>query len=214
LRLDLPGPAHASFEMAASGRHSASVRSESAASVNPPCRNKVKVSSSRGPSVRLFSRNAIDWTARLSAIAAAARRIKAKSFTIDGEAVVLGPDGLSLFDDPRRRNAAHIIYAFDLIEHDDADLRNLPFLDRKAALHSYCARPMLAFCSMSTSPKVALSSSRTRAGLAPRASSRRGSIAPIDPAPLVSGPKSAIRPASPCRRSGARCRTDKPEVRR
>jgi hypothetical protein len=186
LRLDLPGP------MAASGRHSASVRSASAASVNPPCLNKVKVSSSRGPSVRLFSRNA----------------------TIDGEAVVLGPDGLSLFDDPRRRNAAHIIYAFDLTEHDDADLRNLPFLDRKAALHSYCARPMLAFCSMSTSPKVALSSSRTRAGLAPRASSRRGSIAPIDPAPLVSGPKSAIRPASPCSRSGARCRTDKPEVRR
>jgi hypothetical protein len=34
-------------------------------------------------SVRLYSRNAIDWTARLPAIAAAARRIKAKkAFTI------------------------------------------------------------------------------------------------------------------------------------
>jgi ATP-dependent DNA ligase len=40
-----------------------------------------------GPTVRLYSRNANDWTARLSAIATAARRIKAKSFTIDGEAV-------------------------------------------------------------------------------------------------------------------------------
>jgi ATP-dependent DNA ligase len=36
-----------------------------------------------------------DWTARLAGIAAAAELIKAKSFTIDGEAVVLGPDGLS-----------------------------------------------------------------------------------------------------------------------
>jgi ATP-dependent DNA ligase len=42
-----------------------------------------------GPTVRLYTRNAYDWTARLPAIAATAQRIKAKSFTIDGEAVVL-----------------------------------------------------------------------------------------------------------------------------
>jgi len=45
--------------------------------------------------VRIYSRNAYDWTARLLTIASAAECIKAKSFTIDGEAVVLGPDGLS-----------------------------------------------------------------------------------------------------------------------
>ncbi len=39
-----------------------------------------------GPTVRLYTRNAYDWTARLSVIAAAAARMKAKSFTIDGEA--------------------------------------------------------------------------------------------------------------------------------
>jgi hypothetical protein len=85
---------------------------------------------------RLYSRNAYDWTARLSAIAAAAEQIKAKSFTIDGEAVVLGPDGLSRFEELQRRTAAHaaVLYAFDLIEHDGEDLRGLPFLDRKAAL--------------------------------------------------------------------------------
>jgi bifunctional non-homologous end joining protein LigD len=35
-----------------------------------------------------------------------------------------------------RREGARtaILYAFDLIEHDGEDLRNLPFLDRKAAL--------------------------------------------------------------------------------
>jgi bifunctional non-homologous end joining protein LigD len=89
-----------------------------------------------GPAVRLYSRNACDWTARLSAIAAAAERIKAKSFTIDGEAVVVGPDGLSLFDELRRREAARtaILYAFDLIEHDGEDLRARPFLEPKSAL--------------------------------------------------------------------------------
>jgi bifunctional non-homologous end joining protein LigD len=59
-----------------------------------------------GPSVRLYSRNAYDWIVRLAAIAAAAEQIKAKSFTIDGEAVVLGPDGLSRFEELSRREAA------------------------------------------------------------------------------------------------------------
>jgi ATP-dependent DNA ligase len=46
------------------------------------------------PTVRLYSRNAYDWIIRLPAIAAAAELIEATSFTIDGEAVVLGPDGV------------------------------------------------------------------------------------------------------------------------
>jgi hypothetical protein len=85
---------------------------------------------------RIVSRNAYDWTARLAAIAAAAEQIKAKTFTIDGKAVVLGPDGLSRFEGLSRRKAADtaIRYAFDLIEHDGEDMRNRPFLDRKAAL--------------------------------------------------------------------------------
>jgi ATP-dependent DNA ligase len=60
--------------------------------------------------VRLYSRNAYDWTARLAAIAAAAELIKAKSCTIDGEAVVLGPDGLSRFEErmPPRLCAGHL----------------------------------------------------------------------------------------------------------
>jgi bifunctional non-homologous end joining protein LigD len=89
-----------------------------------------------GPTVRLYTRNAYDWTVRLPTIAVAVGRIKAKSFTIDGEVVVLGPDGLSRFNDLRRREGAHsaMLYAFDLIEHDGQDRRDLPFLDRKAAL--------------------------------------------------------------------------------
>jgi ATP-dependent DNA ligase len=95
-----------------------------------------------GPTVRLYSRNAYDWTVRLAAIATAAKRIKARSFTIDGEAVVLGPDGLSLFDELRRREAADtaILYAFDLIEHDGGRLR----------WRACCATPRPASCSMTT----------------------------------------------------------------
>jgi bifunctional non-homologous end joining protein LigD len=50
--------------------------------------------------------------------------------------VVLGPDGLSRFDDLRRRETAHspMLYAFDLIEHDGQDLRDLLLLDCKAAM--------------------------------------------------------------------------------
>jgi bifunctional non-homologous end joining protein LigD len=89
-----------------------------------------------GPLVRLFRANAFHWTVRLAAIATVAERIRAKSFTIDREAVVLGPDGLSRFEELRRREAARtaILYAFELIEHDGEDLRNLPFLDEKSAL--------------------------------------------------------------------------------
>ena len=49
---------------------------------------------------------------------------------------MLGPDGLSRFEELSRREAAGtaILYAFDLIEHDGEDMRNRPFLERKAAL--------------------------------------------------------------------------------
>jgi bifunctional non-homologous end joining protein LigD len=48
----------------------------------------------------------------------------------------LGPGGLSRFEDLRRRDAAQtaILSAFAVVELDRADLRDLPFLDRKVAL--------------------------------------------------------------------------------
>jgi ATP-dependent DNA ligase len=54
--------------------------------------------------VRLWTRNAIDYTNRMPAIAAAASCLKAETFTIDGEAVVMGPDG-SRFNELRRRDS-------------------------------------------------------------------------------------------------------------
>jgi len=86
-----------------------------------------------GETVRIYSRRGNDWTARLPTIASAAARIKGKSFTLDGETVVIGADGLSRFDELRRAEGARVafLYAFDFLEHDGDDL---PLLARRKAL--------------------------------------------------------------------------------
>ena len=144
---------------------------------------------------------------RLPAFAAAAQRIKAKSLMIDGEAVVVGPDGLSRFEELRRREAAHkaILYAFDLIEHDGEDLRDRPFLDRKTALvrllRDTDAGIVLNEHIGGDGPTVFAHA----AGLVPRASFQRGSMEPIDPVRARTGSRFVIPPASP--RSGSAARS-------
>jgi bifunctional non-homologous end joining protein LigD len=48
--------------------------------------------------VRLFTRNGHDWTDRYPLIVEAALRNRSTSFVIDGEAVLVGVDGVSDFD--------------------------------------------------------------------------------------------------------------------
>lgn len=50
-----------------------------------------------GDRVRLFTRNGHDWSDRYPWIVYAARRLRQGQFVIDGEAVVLGVDGISDF---------------------------------------------------------------------------------------------------------------------
>ena len=50
-----------------------------------------------GDRVRLFTRNGHDWSDRYPWIVDAARRLRQRQFVIDGEAVVLGVDGISDF---------------------------------------------------------------------------------------------------------------------
>jgi ATP-dependent DNA ligase len=68
-----------------------------------------------GKAVRLFTRRGHDWTERYPAIAAAAGKLRAKSFTMDGETVVVGADGVAVFDALHRRHKATeaMLYAFD-----------------------------------------------------------------------------------------------------
>jgi bifunctional non-homologous end joining protein LigD len=95
-----------------------------------------------GPAVRLFTRRGYDWTNRYPAIAGAAAKLRAKSFTLDGEAVVVGHDGVAVFDALHRRHKASeaLLYAFDLLEHDGEDLRPRPLGERKAKLARLLAR--------------------------------------------------------------------------
>jgi len=86
--------------------------------------------------VRVWSRNAVDFTIRFPAVATTAAGLKANSFTFDGEGVVAGPDGVAVFKGLRHRrsSAAAFLCAFDLLELNGEDLRGRPLLDRKAAL--------------------------------------------------------------------------------
>jgi ATP dependent DNA ligase domain len=56
-----------------------------------------------GEAVRLFTRRGYDWRERYPAIANAAAKLKARSFTLDGEAVVCCADGVAVFDALHRR---------------------------------------------------------------------------------------------------------------
>jgi len=59
-----------------------------------------------GPVVRLFTRRGYDWTVRFPGVARAASKLYARSFTLDGEAVVCGPDGVANFDALHRRSGS------------------------------------------------------------------------------------------------------------
>jgi bifunctional non-homologous end joining protein LigD len=51
-----------------------------------------------GKRVRLFTRNGHDWSGRFPLITEAALRNRNSSFVLDGEAVLLGVDGISDFN--------------------------------------------------------------------------------------------------------------------
>ena len=89
-----------------------------------------------GDVVRLFTRNGYDWSTRYPTIASTAAKLRARSFTLDGEAVVCGPDGIAVFDALHRHGTVSeaMLYAFDLLELNGEDLRGLPLGDRKKRL--------------------------------------------------------------------------------
>src|SRR5215211_758913 len=95
-----------------------------------------------GGRVRLFTRNGHDWSDRFPLIVEAALKNKQQRFVIDGEAVLLGEDGVSDFNGlhSRRHNDQVKLYAFDVLALDGDDLRSLPLHLRKIKLASLLAR--------------------------------------------------------------------------
>src|SRR3954464_8112550 len=77
-----------------------------------------------GNRVRLLTRRGYDWSDRYPLITQAA--LSKTSFIMDGEAVVIGPDGISDFDGlhSRRCNAEVRLYAFDLLINEGIDMRD------------------------------------------------------------------------------------------
>ena len=86
--------------------------------------------------VRCFTRNGNDWTDRFPAIVETATQLRATSFLIEGEAVNIGDDGTPDFRALRSQHRDHeaVLVAFDLIERDGEDLRDLPLIERKRRL--------------------------------------------------------------------------------
>ncbi len=92
-----------------------------------------------GPEVLLKSRNNIDWTKELKAIAEAVKQIPCINTVVDGEVVLLDEDGKSNFQLLQNaikgeQKAPFIYYLFDLLYIERFDIRDLPLLKRKAIL--------------------------------------------------------------------------------
>jgi bifunctional non-homologous end joining protein LigD len=89
-----------------------------------------------GKQVRLFSKGGHDLTKRYPWIVETALKIRKTQFIIDGEAVVLGVDGISDFNalHSRQHDEEVQLYSFDLIEYNGDDIRGLPLHMRKANL--------------------------------------------------------------------------------
>lgn len=93
--------------------------------------------SARG--VQMLTRSGLDWTYRVPAVAEAVAQIAPEAATLDGEVVVLAPDGNTNFAELQasfQNNEKHPLtyFAFDLLHLEGRNTRNLPLRERKALL--------------------------------------------------------------------------------
>jgi len=97
-----------------------------------------------GQRVRLFTRNGHDWSGRFPLITEAALRHRCSSFVVDGEAVLIGVDGISDFNGlhSRKQDDEVQFYAFDILVDNGEDLRKLPLHLRKNNLARLLTRPV------------------------------------------------------------------------
>jgi bifunctional non-homologous end joining protein LigD len=89
--------------------------------------------------VSIYTRRGHNWADRMPSIARALSALKVRSAAIDGEAIVIGEDGLSdffaLHAALARRNAPRaMLVAFDLLHLDGEDMRGRELEDRRAVL--------------------------------------------------------------------------------
>jgi bifunctional non-homologous end joining protein LigD len=87
-----------------------------------------------GRQVRLFSRNAIDRTARYPRIADAIRALRPTTLVLDGEAVVFDRARISRFQLLQRAATDSVFVAFDCLFLNGKDLRREPLSARRTVL--------------------------------------------------------------------------------
>src|SRR5581483_7451470 len=96
----------------------------------------------RGADVRVHTRNLNDVTDVLPGVVAAARRLPLERAVLDGEALLLGPDGPAAFQDTVATIDAEggrgevVPFVFDLLHLDGEDLLDAPLSERIERLDS------------------------------------------------------------------------------
>jgi bifunctional non-homologous end joining protein LigD len=99
-----------------------------------------------GGRVQLITRGQLDWTNRLSHLAADLLKLPVKSAWLDGEVVALRADGISDFSTLqsafRKKTTSQLIYSvFDLLYVDGYDVRSCALLERKRMLAGILKKP-------------------------------------------------------------------------
>jgi bifunctional non-homologous end joining protein LigD len=92
-----------------------------------------------GKRVRLLTRTGLDWTARMQPVANEIAKLGVDTVTLDGEVVVVAPNGTTSFADLQasmQEGAKHELtyFAFDLLHLDGRSTRELPLRERKGLL--------------------------------------------------------------------------------
>ena len=92
-----------------------------------------------GGKATLLTRKGLDWTGKFPSVAEAVEKLSADTALIDGELVAEDQDGISRFsllqqDLKAGRHDRIVLYAFDLMHLDGADLRPVALSERKTAL--------------------------------------------------------------------------------
>jgi bifunctional non-homologous end joining protein LigD len=109
--------------------------------------------------VTLRTRTGLDWTDRFPDIANAAMQLPVHNTIMDGEAVVLGKEGLA--DYPKlvaaiKQGGAGVEFvAFDLLRSDDCDLTKLPLSERRAKLELVLQEQAVTKSAIRLAPTVA-----------------------------------------------------------
>lgn len=96
------------------------------------------VASVDGAAVELLTRQERTWTPRAPSLVKALGALGLRGAVIDGEVVLVRPDGRCDFHGlaagPSARTGALVYVAFDVMFHDGLDVRTRPLLERRALL--------------------------------------------------------------------------------